>query len=128
MSDYRTAIEAWQAARASVAGSGAMPEAFRITPAFRKPPAHVAALERVRDWTRERFGLGASASVLVAEVACAVPGCPPIETAVAFWTQGDRRHHFQVFKPVADVTEDDLPPSWMKDALVARDGEDCDCC
>ena len=23
---------------------------------------------------------------MVAEVACAVPGCPPLETVVAFWT------------------------------------------
>ena len=128
MSDYRTALEAWQAGRNSPAGSGAMPEAFRITPAFKKSPAHSAALERVRDWTRERFRLGEAASILVTELACAVPGCPPLETAIAFWTEGDRRHHFKVFKPVVDVTEEDLPPSWMRDALVALDGIDCDCC
>ena len=50
-------------------------------------------------------------AILVAEVACAVPGCPPIETVIAFWSE-ERRHHFKVFKPVAEVTEDDLPPYW----------------
>ena len=28
------------------------------------------------------------AAILVAEVACAVPGCPPIETVIAFWSDG----------------------------------------
>jgi len=47
---------------------------------------------------------------------------------VAFWTAEDRRHHFKVFKPVADVVPDDLPPAWLKDALVIPPGGDCDCC
>ena len=65
----------------------------------KKSPEHVAALDRVREWVRERFALGDTA-ILVAEVACAVPGCPPVETVIAFWS-GERRHHFKVFKPVA---------------------------
>jgi nitrate reductase delta subunit len=105
-----------------------MPEAFRITPAFKKPPEHTAALDRVREWTRVRFQLGDTAAIMVAEVACGLPGCPPLETAVAFWTEGDRRHHFKVFKPVTEVVEDDLPPGWMKSALIALDGLECECC
>jgi nitrate reductase delta subunit len=105
-----------------------MPEAFRITPAFKKPPEHTAALDRVREWTRVRFQLGDTAAIMVAEVACGLPGCPPLETAVAFWTEGDRRHHFKVFKPVTEVVEDDLPPGWMKSALIALDGLECERC
>ena len=67
----------------------------------KKTPEHSAALDRVREWVRARFSLGEGA-ILVAEVACAVPGCPPIETVIAFWSD-ERRHHFKVFKPVADV-------------------------
>jgi nitrate reductase delta subunit len=44
-----------------------------------------------------------------------------------FWT-GAGRHHFKVFKPLADVTEDDLPPAFMKNALVAVEGADLECC
>jgi nitrate reductase delta subunit len=47
---------------------------------------------------------------------------------VAFWTAEDRRHHFKVFKPAAEVAPDDLPPAWLKDALVIPPGGDCDCC
>jgi len=94
----------------------------------KKAPEHLAALDRVRDWTRERFKLAEDAAILVSEVACALPGCPPLETVVAFWTENDRRHHFKLFKPVTEVVADDLPPSWMKNALVVVEGFGCECC
>jgi hypothetical protein len=94
----------------------------------RRPPGHAAAADRVREWTRERFGLPEDAAIMVAEVSCAVPGCPPLETVIAFWTENDKRHHFKVFKPVGDVVEDDLPPAWLKDALVDIEGIGCECC
>jgi hypothetical protein len=84
--------------------------------------------ERIKAWTRTRFSLPEEAPVMVGELACALPGCPPVETVIAFWTEGDQRHHFKVFKPLAEVVEDDLPPAFMKNALVDLDGLDCDCC
>ena len=95
---------------------------------FKKPAVPRDALERVKAWTRERFALAAEAPVFVSEVSCNVPGCPPLETVVAFWTEGETRHHFKVFKPVADVVEDDLPPAWMKNALVETEILACPCC
>ena len=90
-------------------------------------PEHALALARVRDWTRARFALPDEATVLVAEMACAIPGCAPLETVIAFWV-GDARHHFKVFKPVAEVVADDLPPAWLKPALAEREGFGCACC
>jgi hypothetical protein len=88
---------------------------------------NAAALDRVRDWTRRRFALTDDDTVMVSEVACSVLGCPPIETHLVFWT-GAGRHHFKIFKPLAEVVEDDLPPAFMKNALIALEGVDCDCC
>ena len=85
------------------------------------------ALDRVRDWTRARFALAEDATIMVSEATCTVPGCPPVETHMVFWTELGR-HHFKIFKPLADVAEDDLPPAFMKNALVALEGIDCDCC
>jgi nitrate reductase delta subunit len=82
----------------------------------------------VKAWTRVRFKLPDEATLLVAELACALPGCPPIETVVAFWTDTDKRHHFKIFKPVAEVVADDLPPAWLKHALAVPEGGDCECC
>ena len=104
-----------------------MPESAKIR-SLRKSPEHHEALARVREWTRTRFRLPEGAAILVAEMACGLPGCPPLETAVAFWTGDAKRHHFKVFKPVRDVMEDDLPFAWLKDSLAVPDGFGCDCC
>ncbi len=93
----------------------------------KKNPATDAALDRVRDWTRARFALGDGDTVMVSEIACTMPGCPPIETHVVFWTAAGR-HHYKIFKPLAEVAEDDLPPAFMKNALIASDDLDCGCC
>jgi hypothetical protein len=93
----------------------------------KKSPGSGAAADRMRDWARTRFALTDEETVMVSEVACSVPGCPPIETHLVFWTAAGR-HHFKIFKPLADVIEDDLPPAFMKNALVALEGADCDCC
>jgi hypothetical protein len=93
-----------------------------------KSPEHQEALEQVAAWTRERFTLAETATVLVAELACGLPGCPPIETVVAFWTEDAKRHQFKIFKPVRDVVVDDLPPAWLRDSLAIPEGFGCDCC
>ena len=94
---------------------------------FRKSPAQLQAFERIREWTRERFSLDGSAPLLVTEVACSQPGCPPLETVVAFW-EDDKRHHFKLFKAVEEVTSDNLPYAWMKESLIVPEGFGCECC
>ncbi|KAA0698032.1 hypothetical protein DTW90_18110 [Neorhizobium sp. P12A] len=87
----------------------------------------LAAIRRLKDWTRERFSLGDDVPVMVSELACGMPGCPPLETVVTFWTTPETRHVFKAFKPVAETTQDDLPPYWMKNAIIS-DSDDLSCC
>jgi nitrate reductase delta subunit len=87
----------------------------------------LAATERLKTWTRARFRLGDDDAVMVAELSCGLPGCPPLETVVAFWTAPDLRHQFKVFKSLQEVLEDDLPPAFLKPTLVA-DEADISCC
>ena len=97
-------------------------------------PQQDAALVRVEAEVRLRFQLTATTTVLVTELACELPGCPPLETVIAFWLgEGEvdgqpLRHHYKVFKPVQQVTEADLPPWWMKDALAVPPDWVCACC
>jgi nitrate reductase delta subunit len=100
---------------------------MRMLGPARKSPERLDALDRVREWTRERFKLPRESAIHVWELACAVPGCPPVETVSVFWI-AERRHQFKVFKPVEEVVRDDLPPAWFKDALAVAEGLDCDCC
>ena len=95
---------------------------------FKKTTEDTDPLERVKEWTRKRFKLADDVPVLVAEIACGLPGCPPLETVVVFWTEGDRRHQFKLFKPVSAVVAEDLPPAWMKNALIALNGMGLECC
>jgi hypothetical protein len=85
------------------------------------------ALDRVRVWTGERFKLAPETAILVSELECRLPGCPPLETVVAFW-ENDKRYHFKLFKPVAKVVLDDLPFAWMKSELIVPDDFSCECC
>jgi hypothetical protein len=71
--------------------------------------------------------------VMVTELVCALPGCPPLETVITFWLDSSnggepQRHHYKVFKPVQQVTIADLPPWWMKDALASPPDWVCACC
>ncbi len=93
----------------------------------RKNPERLQAIERVTEWTRERFGLPKEAAISVAEVACTLPGCAPLETVVMFWI-AEQRYQFKLFKPVAEVAVDDLPYAWLKDALAVQEGGGWDCC
>jgi nitrate reductase delta subunit len=94
----------------------------------RKGPEHLLALDRVKEWTRERFGLPQDAAIFVSQIACTSPGCPPLETVVAFWTADEKRHHFKIFKQAEEVVCDDLPYVWLKDALAAPEGFESGCC
>ncbi|WP_454856921.1 hypothetical protein [Rhizobium binxianense] len=87
----------------------------------------IAAVRQIKAWTRERFALSDDVPVMVSEVACGLPGCPPLETIVTFWTTPETRHVFKAFKPAVDVTPDDLPPRWMKNAIIS-DSDDLSCC
>jgi hypothetical protein len=85
------------------------------------------ATRRIKAWTRDRFRLDDDAVITAAEIACPVPGCPPLETVVVFWTQDGTRHRFKVFKPIGEVVQDDVPYAWLLNALV-DDGEGLECC
>ena len=93
-----------------------------------KSPARLAALETVKLWTRERFKLPAGTAIFAAELACALPGCPPLETVISFWNAQGKRYHFKIFKRVEEIVTDDLPYSWMLEALAVPESYECDCC
>ena len=83
-------------------------------------------LAGIRNWTRARFKLAPDAVVLVAEVACRLQGCPPLETVVAFWTADERRHQFKLYKPLAEIVYDDI--GWLIGSPTSHDGTQWDCC
>ena len=49
------------------------------------------AVADVKRWAAEVFRLPESASVLVTELRCGEPGCPPLETVIAILSPGPAR-------------------------------------
>lgn len=94
---------------------------------FKRNPAQLAAFETIEGWTRARFALQPADAVLVTEITCRLPGCPPLETVIAFWTADATRHQYKIFKKAVDVVENDLPPAWYRPALVVDDGASLEC-
>jgi hypothetical protein len=95
--------------------------------AVKRGPERLQIIDRLAEWTRERFKLPKEAVVSVSEIACPLPGCPPLETVVTFWV-AEQRYQFKLFKPVAEVLADDLPYVWLKEALAVQEGVGWECC
>jgi hypothetical protein len=110
------------------AGNGERVSEEALLASLQRDPAWFEARARVRAWTRARFDLAAHAAVDADEMASEMPGCPPLETRVEFWSADGTRHHFKVFKPMAEVAEEDIPPAWLREALAVPEGYACDCC
>jgi len=68
-------------------------------------PQHIAAVKR---WAADAFQLTEETTVMVTELRCTEPGCPPLETVIALLhpQAGTRQHKVQ--KALCDITRDDV--------------------
>lgn len=70
-----------------------------------KPNAeHVA---RVKAWVQQSMSISPPSTVMVTELACQEPDCPPIETIIAVLDGTTQRKH-SLHKAVSDVTAEDV--------------------
>ncbi len=75
---------------------------------------------QVREWAEARFLPAEDDIVMVTQIECGQPGCPPLETVIALMREGRAPVKFKLYKALADVTETDVKrlgkPGWtMKD-------------
>src|SRR5687768_1733351 len=93
--EYEMALLRWNPAPARPVPAPA-PDEEEDDPLFgggrRRAAAKAEASERVKEWVRERFRLRPEDAIMVSEVTCSIPGCPPLETSVAFWDEAGTRH------------------------------------
>lgn len=66
-----------------------------------------ASVERVQRWAREVLG-GDGAAVLVTELRCREPGCPPVETVIAVLPAKGERVQWKIPRGIASVTLEDV--------------------
>ena len=72
-----------------------------------RPAADPSARERVRGWVLEAFALPDDSFVLVTELACSEPGCPPLETALVIDRPGGVSMQ-TIHKATADISREDI--------------------
>ncbi len=69
----------------------------------RRDPETVA---RIRAWVRGEIE-DDETTVLVTELACTEPGCPPLETVIGLLNESGQVQH-KLHKPLAEVTKADV--------------------
>jgi hypothetical protein len=87
--------------------------------------AAVKELQRIEDLVRARFDLSPGQLVLVSEDRARLSGAPNRMTTILFWTAPDERHKLRIFKPAAQVAPADIPPRWLRGALMDDGAADC---
>jgi hypothetical protein len=70
--------------------------------------ADPAQLQRIKTWARELLTLNQTVDVLVTEVRCTEPGCPPTETMIALLHGPGDTEQYTLHKPLSAVQRDDL--------------------
>ncbi len=73
-----------------------------------RPRNDPAVIDRLKRWTAEALRLPDDTPVMVTELRCAEEGCPDVETVIAVLDTPGRPRQFKVFKPLGEVTRDDL--------------------
>jgi nitrate reductase delta subunit len=93
----------------------------------RLEPIHdtLADIARIEALVRARFRVPDAEIVLVSQDVGTKPGFPPLETNILFW-KDEKRYRLKIFKPVAEVSEADLPIAWLLPAL--EDTGENGCC
>lgn len=71
---------------------------------------------RVQGWAEARFRPRDNDVVMVNEMVCGQPGCPPLETVIALLPEARKPIKFKLYKALAEVTETDVSnlgkPGW----------------
>ncbi|MFO0426163.1 MAG: hypothetical protein ACK526_06310 [Planctomyces sp.] len=62
----------------------------------------------VRGWACRVLDVPADSFVMVRQVECRDPGCPPVETIIAILSENDRPRQWKIAKPLTLVTQEDV--------------------
>jgi G3E family GTPase len=81
----------------------------RVDPFGRNPlDTSSFTLDQIRYWTRQNLVFPADTPIVVKEVPCVKPGCPPIETAILAFLKGEPPRFYKIQKTINEVTFDDV--------------------
>ena len=67
-----------------------------------------AAIRAIKQMARGIFDAAEDDVIVVSELKCSEPGCPPLETVVVLLKAGAQPRQIKLHKAAVDVNEDDL--------------------
>lgn len=73
-----------------------------------KAGAQRADTTELRRIVREELDLGEDDTLTISEVACALPGCPPVQTVISVFPDGEEAYALRVCKPIVDIEAMDV--------------------
>jgi len=82
------------------------------------PRSDAVVVSRVKGWIRGALELGPDVTIMVTELRCKEPGCPPLETVIAVMRGPNDRWQHKWHKPANTITWADtihLANLWDRD-------------
>ena len=71
-----------------------------------RDPGHAA---RIKLWVQQAFSLDDDVTIMVTELRCTEPDCPPLETVIALLDPtAEKPVQHKLHKPLADVSPEDV--------------------
>lgn len=88
--------------------SGANDRASEGDPFARFIEVSPYALDQIRYWLRQNFALPKETPIVIKEVPCMKPACPPVETAIMAMLKNEPPRLFKVQRPINEITFDHI--------------------
>ncbi|MBI2357765.1 MAG: GTP-binding protein [Deltaproteobacteria bacterium] len=65
-------------------------------------------VDQIRYWVRQNLGFSKETPIVIKEVPCVKPGCPPIETAIMVFLPGEPPRLYKIQKVINEIGFDDV--------------------
>jgi hypothetical protein len=64
--------------------------------------------QQVKAWVTEALHVEDDTSLMVTEMRCTTPDCPPVKTVIALMATAQPIRQYKIHKPLAEITQDDV--------------------
>ncbi|HEX4205606.1 MAG TPA: hypothetical protein VHZ51_15710 [Ktedonobacteraceae bacterium] len=79
-----------------------------IDPAGARPKADLRLVQQIKTWVTEALHVGEDTTLMVTEMRCTTPDCPPIKTVIALMETAQPIRQYKIHKPLADILQEDV--------------------
>lgn len=76
--------------------------------------ARLQKIKNIKSWAIQSLGLDSDVNLLVTELRCTEPGCPPLETVIAVLYSDGAKKQYKIHHAVDDLTESVLMTALLK--------------